>query len=484
MALVKRARLAAMIAVALGLAACTEPTSVFDVDVPELPASTFRRSRPVRPEILGVWLSGGRSQSLGVIVRFSEPMDRDSVAARLAVVATTTTVTAAGQGTLLEPEGALEWNPTATEFLAFFPALDDERIVVVTFAAGVVSQSQIALDGTSGPRPGTDANSYHRFEDDGFSGPSTYISLPYYTGDGRGLESHPTFLQHDMRPGIRCEHLSGIGGEVTGGALGAYQGEPINCRLWDRRRVLQRNGVPLRTAPRAWDPVALPQALFVRTLPGADSETIGAELRLGRRGDLDPRAFWTVAETVGNNGLQLQDLVLAADADFSDWYLAPADAVEPLWPVTGITPPDIVWIHPILATGTGSGDVTITDIDGRAWVANEFAGQRFFNGFDTTVRIRSNRANQLELEAVASCPPCPYQILADIKRRYGVGARVRVVSSSFTLAPVEPLAAGDWELHLSDGRDLWGLAQVDGVRDGDEVLGVPDQVVTFTLTVP
>lgn len=478
--------LASALLVTVG-AGCADFPLPGDGDAP--PETLLAREEITMPEVEGVWLAGGNSEAatMRIVLRFSQPMERASVESAISVVHALRRVRGPGDGTAIEGIGNFEWSLDDREVL-FEAASPGDRIVFVTLAESAVGRNGRHLDGTAPPRPTTDPLSYHRIEDDGYRAPASYVSLPYYPTGSEGLGSHPSLRLHNQRPGVACALPDGE--PVAAGMLGeaAVARPAVACRLHDRRSVPDRTPrVYERMTPRAWDPAALPEAAFATT---DASRTVSATVELGAAGGMPAREGWTVAETVGETGLRLTGLSVTAGVSTAELYVAPPGEPEPLWPVTGVTPPDLLWIDDVLyaVTNLEGGGTQDIDDESAAWVADEFAGQQFVNSKSpgSNAQIVGNSATRLELAASAQClQGCDYRIETRVAERYPAGAELRLVSSQFEVVPAGDLAAGDWILKVQGGRDLWGSAQTDGIRDGDETEGGrPDDVVELDLTIP
>jgi len=442
-----------------------------------VPASLLERAESQRPEVLSVAMSGGGDVPLNVVVRFSNPMATTSVEAGLQVLAAEALAAGAVMGVPLEPAGPPSWSPDTREVFLQIEA-PDATPVVVRMRPGIEDRQGRVLDGQSAPNTVTDAGSFHRVETDGFAGPATYVSLPFYVGGTAQLPSNPTLPMAQQRPGLGCR-APGASKPVSTGTVATDARGTLVCPLRDQRQFLRRSGVRERKHPRAWDPTRPPQAEYV-----ANQNIVEPRIRLGERGLFPPRASWRISNFRGDTGVRLQGIDVTAPSAVDGVFVAPVGAAEPLWPVTGVAPPDTVWVDPVLHRSgdrTGNGIEQIRDDTG-AWLADEFVGQQMVNEIGSRL-IVSNTGTLLRLAGPLSCTPCSYTIRTRFVGRYEIGGALRLVADRWYLDAGQTLS-GDVSFTLGPGVDLHGVVATDRLRDGDEAAGIPDDTITLQVAVP
>ena len=286
---------------------------------------------------------------------------------------------------------------------------------------------------------------------------------------------------------MSCAHLQ-FGTATSTGVLGSLlANEVVHCSLSDMRFVPQRTNIVERMQKRAWDPGQLPTAVFRK----GDVE-VPAVVGLGASGDLPIRAQWNVLATFESNRIRLLDAEFSGDEDFSDAYLVSGRNSFPIWEVTGATSPDSLWMETVQLFSNASGTEIsgeLIDNEGRAWVAGEFTGQIFRRTLDDAQFIISDNAgSRLFFSSNVVCSQCNYEIITRVAGQYSstdpAFDDVRLTSRHLTFAPQDPLDAGVWQLQISGGTDLLGLALTDGLRDGNEIDNVPDDTLVFEVEVP
>jgi hypothetical protein len=212
--------------------------------------------------------------------------------------------------------------------------------------------------------------------------------------------------------------------------------------------------------------------------------SVTAVVTMGRGVAVPGRAgAWTVFSSPTLQSLQVLEVSFATAATDVRLYVAPATAAAPLWAVRGVSPPDVLLFDPILYhADLGIGSDVVEDANA-AWIADELAGQIFHTaGGDQ--RITGNSGARLAMASPVSCAPCAFDIILDVGARYGQGSQLRIASPSLSFEPSVPLESGEWRFRVSGGRDLLGFAHTDGIRDGDELVGAPDDTNEFTLSIP
>lgn len=478
MATVWPMRPAGLVLGAMGLIAACAPAALEPPD-PTPPDGLRQRQAIQLPEVDGIWLSGGHEEPLLLIVRFTQAMDTRSVEQGLRLLAADDIVRGPGDGAAIEPAEAPQWGSDDRELLLRYPAVPEGRAAILTLSENVTGRNGLRLDGATAGHPGQDPVSYHRRDDDGFAAPASYVSLPYFPAGSAALDSHPPFQLHDQRPGVECRPPLGDM-PVTRGSLGRWDGQAaIRCRMLDRRWSPNRPGQTLRHEPRLWNPAAPPQARFIDGAGRAVSGTVD----FGSALVLPARDSWRVDSLIGDIGLRLEDAAWEASGSSDDLWLIPDDRVGPVWAITGVTAPNIIWIDPVIWTGDGtSAGVLLRDAAG-TWSRNELVGHRF--EWDVlAARIVANRGAELTLETPQNCTPCrDYRIVTRLDTIFGRGSRVRIGSPAIHVSPTSGLAPGEWRLELSGGRDLRGFRQTNGLRNGDEVRGVVNNTVEFRLEI-
>lgn len=449
------------------------------------PAAALRPERPARPAVVSVSLSPNQDGAIDVVVRFSEPMRRNSVETALAVVSAEKTIFSASDGLILPVLDNFSWRSDNREVA--FKVSGTNLPVVLTLAPTALGENDLALDGQVPLVEYADVGSYHRFEDDGFSGAVTYVSLPFYPSGTTTLVSHPPFLLSNQRPRLVCNDLQ-FATPVFSGSLGTLAADQsIACALFDASFAPERSGNVERREKRLFHPGHLPTAIF----SNAASQTVAGIVGLGSGGDLPIAASLTVLGIFSRTQLSLVGLALSGNENTNHAYLLPAMATGPAIPLTGVTAPDKLNLAAILHQSTASenpqNNFELADLQGQAWLADEFAGQIFARvggGPVSETTILSNTASNITLGQIVACGGCNYQIRTDVGGRYSVGTAVRLTSDQIRIRPQTPLAAGTWKLTIAGGRDLLGLAISDGERDGDEVNGIPDDTLVFSVNVP
>ncbi|RMF17335.1 MAG: hypothetical protein D6761_04515 [Candidatus Dadabacteria bacterium] len=466
---------------ACAVSACTVD-GVLDASAPDVPEGVTGRIRDVRPEVRSVVFSRNPDGLVDVIVQFSVPMDRFSVEAAIAVLAAEQTVYGRNDGTAIEPEGAFRWREDSAEVL--FQVQGDDRPLVLVIDASARGQNGLEIDGAADERA-ENGESFHRFEDDGFVAPATYVSLPFYPQGTTGLDTHPQFLLSRSRPGLRCRHAQ-LGDLASGGAsLGTMASDgQVACELYDRRSVPQRNGIAERKARQLFDPAAVPEARFIQ-----DGVTVPAEVTLGQAG-LPVGTFRVLATSEGAS-LRVASASFTTTSPAGDVLFAvPAQRDAPIWPVTAIVAPDVIWFAVTQATGVAdSTDVPeqLVDVPGAAWVASEFDGQWFVREDNARFVVADNGGSTLRFASKVDCVLCGYRIETRTAGYYAAGNPdrngLRLTSDQLQIRPSSPLAPGTWRLEIEGGRDLLGLQLTDGVRDGDEISVIRDDVIEYTVVV-
>lgn len=420
------------------------------------------------------------------VLSFSMPMEMTSVSSALTVRRATEPVTTGMEGNALPlPPTALKWNATETE-VSFSLQLREPTPIVVVLTPLAHSKSGMPLDGNQGVAESYTPQSYHRIEEDGFSGPSTYISLPFYPQGSAALSSHPSYLLSQSRPILTCYPQGNTQvTPVTEGSLGAFlTSKPqIFCTLLDRRFPSQRAGGFERITPRAWDPEQLPEAEFKK-----NGQTIPGTTSLGHRITVSTPKVKIMA--IENSlALRWQGTIESAEGSRGEFYLAPARAPEPLLPIVSFSQNLLIFASlryrfPRVFSRPGDTRLTITEA---TFLSGEILGDILHiptvSGYEG--RIVAHEAGTI----IADSPPpcgfeCPLVINLDISRHYSVGDEGRIVSPDLTFTPKEPLAPGLWTLRIRGGKDLFGLARTDGIRDGNEGVGIPDDDQVFTLMIP
>lgn len=464
---------------ALMSAGCGDIRPTVEAELPPPPQELLQQGSIAAPEVEGLWLRGGTSGRLTMILRFTQPMDTDSVESSLRLLRAGRRVFGPDDGEALAREGRAVWDPLGRELTATF-APAGTSAVVLTIAPSALDAEGRPLDGTTGPRPETDPASFHRLADDGFAGPASYVSLPYYPAGTADLADRPSFLQHDARPRLRCA-LPGSTAVTSAADLGVWDGEtPLTCRLADFRRAPARPMVVERLEPRAWRPDAVPTA---ELQPEAGSP-VSTSVAFGRDGSVPIRVDWVVDGLLGGNGLRIRGLTLDEAADLDGLILWSPSRDTLLLPVTGHTAPDILWVTETLATGAARtlssleiGDPT------QAWAADELVGHRFT--WDTLdVRIAGNAGAKLRFEQVVSCTPCdPYTVRTRLAALFVPGSPVRLASPWLRISSETPPPSGLYTLRFSGGLDREGLPLYDERRDGDETSGRVDDRIDYTLRV-
>lgn len=446
------------------------------------PADVLVHGTTTLPSVDGIWLRGGSSDQLELILRFSQPMDTRSVEAGLRVLQATATIWGPNDGEPLEQAGRGKWDPSGREFTVSYGSAGTTAVVVALPATATDLDGR-GLDGTVAARPGIDPASYHRLADDGFAAPSSYVSLPYYPGGTAGLDDRPLLLLNDARPRLQCAPPgSRVVTESTD--LGLWDGEtPIVCRLLDMRSAPARPGVVERLDPAVWHPEQVP---FARLLPSAGSP-VSAAAAWGPTGSLPLRPSWTVDGLVGNHGLRVRDLALHDDSDLTGLYLWSPNRRDLLVPVTGFTTPNLLWVAKTLAEGTAvrstDNSQVVRDAT-RAWGRDALVGHNFI--WDVfNLRIVASGGAHLMLDSVVPCTSCgSYRIETRLAALFVGGSPVMLASPWLHYTPVAPMTGGAVTLEVDGGHDRDGLALYDGQRDGDEESGVPDDRVTYSLTTP
>lgn len=467
---------------AAALVACGEARPRLEPAPQSPPADQLVRGSTTLPSVDGIWMRGGAGDDLELILRFSQPMDTRSVEAGLRVVRAAGTVWGSGDGEALSPSVRPVWDVVGRELTARY-ASAGTTAVVVTLPATLIDLDGRGLDGTVDARPGIDPASYHRLADDGFAAPSSYVSLPYYPAGTLALADRPVLLLSNARPRLQCAPPGSRA--VTGTTdLGLWDGrEPVACRLQDLRDAPERPGIFERRDPAVWHPEHVPSA---RLIPGAGSP-VSAAAAWGPDGSLPIRSDWVVDALIGENGLRVRNLALAADADLEGLHLWSPNRRDLLIPVTGHTVPDILWVAATLAGGLAVRDPenTRSVIDAtRAWGRDAMVGHNF--RWDTLVlRIIASGGSRLEFESVVPCTDCtPYSVETRLAALFVPGAPLALASPWLQFRPTTPLTGGEVVLAIDGGRDRDGLPLYDGQRDGDEETGIPDDRVTYRLMSP
>ena len=466
--------------VSLTVAACDGSGRYVPAGSPP-PSDVLARERAARPEVVSLSLSPSPTGAIDVILRFSQPMNRNSVETAMSVVAAASTIRSGADGTPLTPLASYSWRGDDREVL--FQVENPQLPLVLTIEIGALGKNGLELDGAAAIHPSAEIGTYHRYEDDGFSGPATYVSLPFYPGGSAQLETHPQFLLSNYRPRLVCFDMQ-FEDPVSSGNLGTWsEGAFIDCMLHDVSFVPERSGVVERREVRLWDPGHMPTATF----RSGDRE-VAATLALGSTA-IAPAPNNRIFTIVDDVQLTLTDFQTQDGTDLQGLYLVPADRSSPKFVVTDTLAPNRLILGSVLHSGVGSQDAednfVFNDANGQAWIADEFLGQILRRDFDNaTASIAGNAANSLALNSEFACADCTYEIRASIGGRFSPGSNVRLTSDRFTVRPVETLTSGEWRLHIDGGQDLLGMALTDGERDGDEVGGRVDDEIVFTLTVP
>jgi hypothetical protein len=420
------------------------------------------------------------------VLTFSMPMDRESVEENLFLRRATEPVVKGTEGeTIPLPRDSFQWNADATE-LSFSVNFTGSDPLVLVLTPNARAQNGKPLDGTTGPPDRFDPHSYHRIEEDGFSGPSTYISLPFFPGGSTTLSGQSSFLLSQSRPILAC-YPNGDRSQVpvTEGDLGSFSSSrpEILCTLWDQRELPEIPGSSYRKSFRAWDPEDLPRGTFL-----SKGGTIPAETHPGYR--IIPSSLKvTILALESPISLRWQGTIQKAQEDFGSLFLAPATAPEPLYPITGFTENLLLFsplrylFHRALSRPL---ERKILVPEG-TFLLSELVGDllRVSSDPDYIGRIVANSASEIVANSITPCGfECEISIELDITAHFRIGEQARLVSPELTFSPREELEGGSWTLRVEGGRDLFGIPRTDRIRDGDEVRGVPDDDQIFTFFIP
>lgn len=471
------------------------------VDPAAIPGSLDRPAggwqlRPVVEEILVTPTS--ESGLHFVTVRFSSPMEVSTV-----VGAVTVAPAASDDGTLysfgpaIEPDPTFgyHWDSTSTTVTLQFN-VSDIALWRVVVGAQARDRFGVLLDGTASgvwPRAGNLA----RRADDGFSAPSSHVSLPYHMDPNALLEDHPAFRLNDDLPRVSLRVYAGESTQPWAQLDTDATSTRVTGTL-DRIevRLLSYNGRGADDPLVEQDVGAYfhPSALTHIELRDAEDVTIAVTWSFDRSGALrgHTMAVTSVAadsQFVGLNLLQGRTWQTHGDLAILRTYNGEPSLLEFMQPFTGGVVFPGTWV-----SGSGFGvstEFTLRDL-GHAWRAGLFALQEF----DSPVvdsPIVANGGNYLILaDPLVGCEPsCPYRITYRPWMLLAAGQSVQLVSSvvqadtrAVSLS-VHPLP---WRVIVHGGpdgaRDWRGLGVYDGVRDGDERSGEADNTLIWTLQRP
>lgn len=420
------------------------------------------------------------------VLTFSMPMDRESVENALSLRRATEPVLTGREGNPIPlKREEFQWNEELTE-LAFSVAITGSDPVILVLTPECRGKNRKPLDGTGGPLSGYDPRGFHRLEEDGFSGPSTYISLPFFPQGSTALTGHPSYLLSQSRPLLACYPQGSRSlSPVTGGDLGFFPTSRIEipCTLWDRRLIPENSMGYYRRSLRSWDPDALPQGEFL-----SQGGTIPAETRVGYGVRLTSSHAKVLAYE-GPTALRWQGTIEKIEEDTGTLYLAPAFEPEPLFPVTSFSENLLLFspvrytISPVFSRPL---ERKMVDPEG-TFLSGELLGDTLKVGSDPNYRgkIVAHTASEIIADSITPCGfECGISIELDITAHFAIGEGARIVSPDLTFIPKEDLPSGTWSLRVSGGKDLFGIPRTDGIRNGDEALGIPDDDQVFTFTVP
>jgi hypothetical protein len=403
-------------------------------------------------------------------------MDTTSVVENLRLLESPWLVTKGNEGRPIPlTEAIYRWNPDFTTLEIVTP-LSTTLPVVMVISPKAKGKNGKPIDGTVGGEPPEEG--YHRLEEDGFSGPSTYISLPFFPEGNQALFTHPTFLTHNSRPTLACYPDEGAQSEpISTGTLVSHQGDVL-CILKDRR--IFPSHLPLRKTPIGINPhlpFTIQYSNGITTVKG-----IG---KPGREGLLPAKPV-TVLTVEDPNRLTFIGFTPPPILPGEGYLMK--DNPDKLFPIEGVSGNTLLLKETLLLSQgeSSQGSTIVTDLYG-TFLYGEFTGDLFYLQNNPLIQgeILGNTASRIFLPFINLClPSCSYGIALKISRHLKPDDTVWILTPYLRIAPQHPLTPGTWFLSIEGGGDQFYNRRTDGFRDGDEILSIPDDTQVFTVIVP
>lgn len=441
-------------------------------------------------------IAATRSETLGwyLTFAFNRPMNTESLKGNLYIVPVPGFDGATfSLGTPVRPSETFgyAWDVSQTAVTVLFSEINENlvwRPVVDANAQDLVGQK---LDGTA-TVPKVSAHNLARSSEDGFASSISHIGLPFYPSGPENLGGHLRYRLNFDRSTIELNLVDQNGTSITGTSLDGDRLLVTESPQFLQLRLIGKNG---RVASQEYNEPEVPHLFSVGAITTVSLEDAnGVDIPVIASWDLD--GFLTAGSSAritavsANEFMGLAPLAghkakIPGKYAFFTGSIEPPSAVYSYWkPTTGGILFDR---YPVTGVAIGAFNTTLIKDGSKSWqrnewilMTNEISGIPF--------KINGNNAASMTLDQIPNClGGCSYKIRFRPDIRFSNQSAIYFTGDTIQLtipdADNHPLP---WTIEIdgtpgSGMRDCFGVPSWDGIRDGDEETGRPDDTLRWHI---